>query len=234
MYKPYLQFESPGTTYSCIRKITYISKLQDIPDEEEDYSYHSYCIVKTADEFFNGRPLEGRKAEKMIAFGACASYLQNVDYVNNEIVLSWFVNRKNQSVIFAFSEIDRKQSQTIGGSYVAEYDENFVARHSPLANRREEGYSGTLYFGRKYYPETEHSLRGWRGDWQTRTYTVAQLIKEFLELKNNEAIDLAKITKYGDYRTYKWFIIRKDDIKLLIDVLELNELGDLLYERYNE
>jgi hypothetical protein len=195
-YKPYIQFHPRGVIHSCLRKIKLIT-----PVESTSYGKTEICFCKvyTFQEYFEDKtPIIDRGVERMIAFGDIAQTLQCVDFVNNEIGLTYFLNNKNEHVIIAFHEINRKHIvYGIAGfcpATIREWDwmrSNATEKIQPLAKVEYIGHIRTI--------------SGIRGNHLRGLHSLQEIRKAQEQLNPNEFIELAVIKHYGPYKTYTWY-----------------------------
>lgn len=199
-YKPYIQFHPRGDINSCIRKIKLITPVETIPYGETEIRF---CKVYTFQEYFEDKtPIIDRGAERMIAFGDIAQTLQYVDFVNNEIGLTYYLNNRNEHVIIAFDEINSNHfvygSVGFSPMNIREWDwacSNAAEKIKPLTKIKFVGHVRTK--------------SGIYGPHMYGLYSSQEIRKAREQLNPNEFIELAVIKHYGLYRTYAWYHIKR-------------------------
>ena len=197
-YKPYIQFHPRGVIQSCIRKIKLITPVESTSYRKTEIGF---CKVYTFQEYFENRtPIIDRGAERMIAFGDIAQTLQCVDFVNNEIGLTYFLNNKNEHVIIAFHEINRNHivygTAGFSPATIREWDwmcSNAIEKIKPLTKVEFIGHIRTK--------------SGICGNHLPGLHSSQEIRKAKKQLNPNEFIELAVIKHYGLYKTYAWYYV---------------------------
>lgn len=198
-YKPYVQFHTNGTICSCIRKIKLITPIETM---QWGNNKVRFCKVYTFQEYLeNKKPIIHRGEERMIAFEDIAQTLQDVDYVNHEIGLTYFTNNKYENVIIRFDEINRNHTVYYHGFGPAKISE--WSYDCEKANEKLEALTKTEYVGHI------RRLSGINGGNTGGLHSLEEVLKAREKLKLDEFIELAIIKHYGLYKKYTWYHIKR-------------------------